>query len=181
MRKALVSLSVITAVGSTLVAGGAFSVFNDTGTASGGYVTGTVKLSLGDNVFHLTGDCATNYVDDTSTDPSHNMGSVNNTACTSVIPVTNAGSLPMTIDSSSSVLDVITNADGTPAADAAGLPCFSSVLRAADLTGALNPGQTRDVHVTTTTNTDNACQAKTDVVTATINVNESLPATTATP
>lgn len=172
MRKALLSLSAIAAVGSTLAAGGAFSVFNDAGTATGFYRTGTVKLSLGDNLLHLEGTCSTVFTDAGHTDATQNMGSVNNMACTSTIPVKNAGSLPVSIDPSTLVTDAIKDSKGVAAA---GSTCFVSAFLPADLKGPLLPGATRNVHITTTASTDNACQAFTDAVTANVKIVESLP------
>ena len=174
MRKTLLSASVVAGAGAMLVAGGAFSVFNNVGSATGTYETGTVRLSLGDNVFHLAGSCATQFTDATHTDPTQNMGSVNNTSCTSTVPVSNAGTLPLSLDAvASSVTDAITDASGNTRADST---CFVSTFTAADLTGALNPGASRNVHVTTVASPDNACQGFHDVVTAAIHVVESLPA-----
>jgi hypothetical protein len=172
MRKTLLSASVVTGVGAVLVAGGAFSVFNDTGSATGTYKTGVVKLSLGDNVFHLAGNCVSQFTDATHSDASQNMGSVNNTSCTSTVPVSNAGTLPVSIDGTSTVTDAISDALGNTVT---GSTCFVSSFTAADLTGPLLPGASRNVHVTTVASPDNACQGFHDVVTAAVKVVESLP------
>lgn len=172
MRKTLLSASVVAGVGAVLVAGGAFSVFNDAGSATGTYKTGVVKLSLGDNVFHLAGACLTQFTDANHLDASQNMGSVNNTSCTSTVPVSNAGTLPVSIDAASNVTDAITDANNVAVADST---CFVSTFTAADLTGPLLPGASRNVHVTTVASPDNACQGFHDVVTAAVKVVESLP------
>ena len=179
MRKTLVSLSLIASVGSTLVAGGAFSVFNDTSTATGSFVTGSVKLDLGTNTLQLSGDCKPVYVDAAHADATANMGSVNNNVCTSTIPVTNKGTLPMILmTAGSSVTDAISTvtAGGVVASAANGLPCFVSQFVADDLNKIVAPGATRSLRVTTTVNPDNVCQNLKDAVTATVLVNESVPA-----
>jgi hypothetical protein len=99
------------------------------------------------------------------------MGSVNNTSCVSTLPVTNAGSLPMTLTFASAAVDAIKDATGTAAP---GSTCFVSAITPGDLVGVLLPGASRNLHITTTASTDNACQAFSDTVTTTINVVEAL-------
>ena len=177
MRKTLVSLSLIASVGSTLVAGGAFSVFNDTSTATGSFVTGSVKLGMGTNTLQLAGACVQNYIDNVSPDATANLGSVNNTACTSTVPVTNMGTLPMVLMAAgSTVTDAISTVTvgGMVPMAANNEPCFASAMAVEDLGMIVAPGATRLLHVTTTVNPDNACQNLKDAVTATLLVNESV-------
>ena len=177
MRKTLISLSLITAVGSTLVAGGSFSVFNDTGTASGTFTSGSVKLRVGADSFQLNSACTPTYTNTTA-----NMGSVNNNSCASIISVANAGTLPLVLVAPSPTVTGSTITDTVSTIPAGGTlptttePCFVSTLKAVDLGVVIAPGANFDLHVSTSVNPDTACQNLIDNVKANLVVTESLPA-----
>ena len=159
MRKRLASLAVIVAAGAMLAAGGAYSIFADTGASTGGLNTGTVKLTVSGQRpelidFVLTGPCVQQFVDQDHTQASNNLGTVNNNGCTSKFTVQNIGSLPMELS-------------GSTLTDSA-RDCFTSTyVDGVDKTQVVVPGASQVLKVTTVTSSDDvSCQLRSNTVTA---------------
>ena len=170
MRRTLLSVSMITAVGTALLNGGTFSIFTESQSSTGGFTSGTVQLSLNGSAaktatFTLGDPCLHLYTD--GTDGHLNLGTVNNTSCATTVTVHNAGTLPFYL-ADSSITDTV-----VPGASPA---CFTSSFR--DGTGTaqvLAPGANQVVSiVTTTTSSAQVCQEQTDRVVATLVATERL-------
>ena len=176
MRRAFMSMSVITAAGALIGAAGAYSTYTDTDDSRGGVNTGTVQLAVNGptaktGTFTLTGACIQSFINidapsGASTPDSQNLGTVNNTGCTSVFTVHNSGSLPFELSGT-------TLTDANPAA----LTCFTSTL-VTDLSRrhVLLPGEDRLVTVQTLETSDApGCQNQTNTVTANLLATEARP------
>lgn len=171
MRKTLTSVAAVAGAGAVVAAGGAYSVFTDTGASAGGFAAGTVKMAVtgqhpDTDIFALGGPCTQRYEDHLSPTDALNLGTVNNTSCVSTFTVHNAGSLPFEL-SGTTVSDI--NPDG--------LTCVTSTITPADIarTSALLPGADRVINVSTRTTGDAAgCQNLTDKVTVALHAAETL-------
>ena len=171
MRRALLSVAVLTATGALLAAGGAFSLFNDTASSAAPFTNGTVKLSVNGqhpltDIFALAGPCTQRFQDATSPTDALNLGTLNNTGCTSTFTVHNSGSLPFELSGT-------TVTDTKPS----GLACFTSTITPADITkAAVLPGADRVLHVSTATSSDDkACQGVYDKVSVALLAVETTP------